>query len=676
MVKSKTVSSVEEKVEDYFKKQLDGYKVKYYNKTDSINTSIDGALANYSSKSGGTGNNYPDIKVLLTTKNMQTIPVMIEAKGRQGDLIKYSKDSDKIDLSTKSVQKYAVNGAVHYAMALLEGHACTECLAVGINGYLKEDQTLQTEVAVYYLSLKKFCYPLKIGDFDDLSFLKQSNLDALKKKLHELDLTPEELEKLKLTKEDELEQKIQQIHQEIYDNSTLKTALQTNQKLYVFCGLIMAALSIDGQQDLEENDFKGNISGNQTDNKIVLDRVRSFLESKNNPKEKTELIMHELSVVFNTECLWKPKNGESYIKVLYKKIKDNIIPCLLSELHLDFTGKIFSKLNDWVKIDNDKQNDVVLTPRYLTSFMAKLARTNKDSYVWDSAMGSAGFLVSAMEIMVNDAKENILDQDKLEQKIRDIKQKQILGIEILPNIYILAVLNMILMGDGSSHLIQNDSRVYDIDDTSHQFPATVFLLNPPYSAIDKGLGFVSRAVSKMTKGYACVLIQENAGSGNGVTSAKEILKTSTLVASIHLSEKIFIGKASVQTAIYLFEVNKPHDLDSLVAFIDMSNDGYSRQARKKSSQSVNLKDTDDAKGRYQEVLNRILHKKCETNYYCKENGNYIEDTISLEGNDWTFSQHKKIDTTPTEEDFKKTVSEYLSWKVSNILKGENVYEQE
>ena len=102
----------------------------------------------------------------------------------------------------------------------------------------------------------------------------------------------------------------------------------------------------------------------------------------------------------------------------------------------------------------------------------------------------------------------------------------------------------------------------------------------------------------------------------------------------------------------------------------MSNDGYSRQARKKSSQSVNLKDTDDAKGRYQEVINRILHKKCETNYYCELNGNYIEDTISLDGNDWTFSQHQKIDITPTEDDFKKTVSEFLAWKVSNILKGE------
>lgn len=52
------------------------------------------------------------------------------------------------------------------------------------------------------------------------------------------------------------------------------------------------------------------------------------------------------------------------------------------------------------------------------------------------------------------------------------------------------------------------------------------------------------------------------------------------------------------------------------------------------------------------------------------NGNYIEDTISLDGNDWTFSQHQKIDITPTEDDFKKTVSEFLAWKVSNILKGE------
>ena len=60
----------------------------------------------------------------------------------------------------------------------------------------------------------------------------------------------------------------------------------------------------------------------------------------------------------------------------------------------------------------------------------------------------------------------------------------------------------------------------------------------------------------------------------------------------------------------------------------------------------------------------------KTNYYTEENGKVIKDTISFSGEDWCFSQHKKIDTKPTEEDFRKTVAKYLSWKVSQIIKGE------
>ena len=55
---------------------------------------------------------------------------------------------------------------------------------------------------------------------------------------------------------------------------------------------------------------------------------------------------------------------------------------------------------------------------------------------------------------------------------------------------------------------------------------------------------------------------------------------------------------------------------------------------------------------------------------------YIEDTISLDGNDWTYNQHKKIDTTPTFDDFRKTVQDYLSYKVSAILRGELKLEDE
>ncbi len=58
---------------------------------------------------------------------------------------------------------------------------------------------------------------------------------------------------------------------------------------------------------------------------------------------------------------------------------------------------------------------------------------------------------------------------------------------------------------------------------------------------------------------------------------------------------LFSGKASVQTAIYLFEAGKPHNQDNLVTFVDFSEDGYTRMNRRKSGQDVNLRDTDDAK---------------------------------------------------------------------------------
>ncbi|MWM31817.1 SAM-dependent DNA methyltransferase, partial [Escherichia coli] len=47
---------------------------------------------------------------------------------------------------------------------------------------------------------------------------------------------------------------------------------------------------------------------------------------------------------------------------------------------------------------------------------------------------------------------------------------------------------------------------------------------------------------------------------------------------------------------------------------------------------------------------------------------YVEDKISDSGADWNFEQHKVIDIHPTLDDFKKTVADYLSWEVSQLLK--------
>lgn len=117
------------------------------------------------------------------------------------------------------------------------------------------------------------------------------------------------------------------------------------------------------------------------------------------------------------------------IKKVYTIVKNEIMPIFTSARHLDFTGKLFNVLNAWVDIPDSDKNDVVLTPRYVTELMAKLAQVNKDSYVWDYAVGSAGFLISSMKLMIRDAEERINSPKELKEKIAKIKYQQLLGIE-------------------------------------------------------------------------------------------------------------------------------------------------------------------------------------------------------------------------------------------------------
>ncbi len=664
--------SIEEKVEEYYKAYLDSLKIRHYGRAETINRSIDDALKNAYSKSGNSGNNYPDIKILLQNKTRRDIPVMVEAKGVAGKLEKLTSDTD-IELVSSgknpysAVMHYAVNGALHYGNAILAEGTYQEVVIVGINGTTLDDNGIVSdpEIKAYYVSQKNNGVPKEIKNFDFV-MMSDTNLDAFYAMLDTLSLTTIELERLKRNKEERLEKSIKDIHQRIYDDNEIKNLLSTNDKLYFFCGLIMAGLTTEGVKPLDVNDFYSNDDTEDNDGTLILSRTKSFLKKKKCSTEKINMVVNCLKPVFGKYSLWKPNKGESIIKSVYKQIKNDVLPLLESNIHLDFTGRILNSLNDWVAIDNDRLNDVVLTPRFVTALMARICRTDMDSFVWDTCMGSSGFLVSAMDLMIADAKNRKVDKDELAEKIENIKQNQLLGIEILGNIYILAVLNMILMGDGSSQIICGDSHK-EID--KQNFPANVFLLNPPYSAPGKGLIFVDEALSRMESGYGAVLIQENAGGGQGGAYSKNILKKNTLIAGIHMPIGLFNGKASVQTAIYLFKVNRPHELDDVVTFIDFSEDGYTRQNRKKSTQEVNLRNTDHALERYDEVAAICLGKKPKTDYYTEANGKVIKDTITLEGNDWMFNQHKKIDTTPTEEDFKKVVAGYLSWKTSAILKG-------
>ena len=420
---------------------------------------------------------------------------------------------------------------------------------------------------------------------------------------------------------------------------------------------------------LTKADLKSSNERNNTDGDIMIRKIESFLDAKKLPKDKKDLIVRTLQNTLTTDNINRAEDGESQLKRVFIKIVDDLGVYYKIGLNTDFTGKLFNEMYSWLGFTQDQLNDVVLTPPYVATLLCRLARVNKDSFVWDFATGSAGLLVAAMNEMLADAKKKIKSPEELARKSAEIKANQLLGLEILSNVYMLAVLNMIMMGDGSSNILNKDSLKFDghygFGKTDEKFPADAFILNPPYSAEGNGMIFVEKALSMMDKGYAAIIIQNSAGSGNAVEYNKSVLTHSTLLASVRMPIDLFVGKSSVQTHIYVFRIGEAHQKDDIVKFIDFSNDGYTRSSRKKSTN--NLRDTDNAKERYQELVNLVRFGKSKMSIFTEQD--YYEGVIDPEnGADW--NQTSPIDTKPTVEDFKKTVSDYLAWEVSTLLKNQ------
>lgn len=667
--------SVEPQIADLANGWLKHYKLKYFIEQDAPNAEIKNALQEYESKQGGSGGNRPDCNLILQDSEGKWWPILIEYKGHKDKLAKLDSEGHVSNRNAKgqpeykNISQYAVNGAVHYANAILHYTTYEHVIAIGITGYRDEaTKELHHEIGVYYVGKNNYGAGQRVDNYSDLSFLAPKHFEAFIEKVRNLSLTPEELEKLKQRREQEINISLVKLNNDIYQS---EKGISESGRVYLVAATIIATLGIPGKvKPLEKADLKSSKEQGNRDGDIIVRKIEAFLSEKNIPKDKQGLIVRTLQNTLTTDNINRPVDGESQLKRVFCKIVDDLGIYYKIGLSTDFTGRLFNEMYQWLGFTQDKLNDVVLTPSYVATLLVRLARVNRNSYVWDFATGSAGLLVAAMNEMLADAKDNIHSPEELLVKEATIKAKQLLGLEILENIYMLAILNMILMGDGSSNILNKDSLQdfdgkYGFGNTNEEFPADAFVLNPPYSAPGNGMVFVEKALSMMNHGYAAIIIQNSAGSGKASDYNKRILRHSSLIASIKMPIDLFIGKSSVQTNIYVFRVGEAHRKDDVVRFIDFSSDGYTRSNRKKAS--VNLRDTDHAREKYQEVSNIVRNGKSALQFI--DSQCFYEGHIDpLKGDDWNWNP--TIDTRPTLDDFRKTVSDFLSWEVANLIKNQ------
>ena len=365
---TKKVQSVEPNIADLANGWLKSYNLDYKLEQESLNTEIDKALNEYYSKNGGTGGNRPDAKLLLQDKDLKYYPVLIEYKGYADKLVKLDSNGQvdnktaKNEPNFKNINSFAVNGAVHYANALLHYTSYTDIIAIGMTGFKNDSGNLEYSIGVYYVSKDNYGIGQKVDDYIDFSFLKKENFDEFIQKVKNLKLSQDELDKLKERLEKEITASLVKLNNDIYQN---EKGLGENDRVYLVAASIIATIGVPGKvSPLEKSDLLSSAEVGNTDGEIILRKIRAFLNEKKLPVEKKELIIRTLQNTLTTDNINKIENGESQLKRVFCKIVDDLGIYYKIGLTTDFTGKLFNEMYNWLGFTQDKLNDVVLTPSY------------------------------------------------------------------------------------------------------------------------------------------------------------------------------------------------------------------------------------------------------------------------------------------------------------------------
>ncbi|MFJ2571994.1 class I SAM-dependent DNA methyltransferase [Streptomyces halstedii] len=234
------------------------------------------------------------------------------------------------------------------------------------------------------------------------------------------------------------------------------------------------------------------------------------------------------------------------------------------------------------KMDN---KNIILTPDHIKTFMVELARLERDDVVLDTCMGSGGFLMDAMEQLVDKAHGD-------EGRISHIHDHQLIGFELDAILFALACSNMFLHGDGRSNLLYRDSLVargkafvvakadQKLRDYVKSLKPVKCVINPPYEN-DNPINFTMSAIEFLEEGGRLVIIMPNntLSKKSNQRAALAILERAQLDFVIDMPQQLFFEqKRGVKTSVFGFtKTSNGHARDALVTFVDMEDDGHEVQ---------------------------------------------------------------------------------------------------
>lgn len=315
-------------------------------------------------------------------------------------------------------KKYAVDGVLYYAKYLKEKF---NVICLGVSGTSKDN-------------LKVSAFEWKKGHNDFLEFNRSRDIildytnylllfngESIQRKF-----SIDEIRKLALSMHEQLRQ---------------VKVTERNKPIFI-AGILIALNNPNFEHEYIYLTSFDSIMNN------LITAINDVLSSTDIQRDKIGNILQAFKTLkTNTKIKNKLLNEDGSIRWYIERLDNCIKPMMLqAENTLDALGIFYHEFIKYSGGDGSGLG-IVLTPQHLTEFMCDLTEVNKFSKVADICCGSGSFLITAMTRMFKQANS---------PEIEDIRKNRLFGIDFDPELYTLAIANMIIRKDGKSNIYYGD----------------------------------------------------------------------------------------------------------------------------------------------------------------------------------------------------------------------------
>lgn len=578
--------------------------------------------------------------------------IIVEDKAETKYQANYMTDkSDTLLMDTPSVEGYAENGALHYAQHITCYTSFKKAFAFGCSGTEKDNLRIRP----IYVSEKGYKILPLVRDFSDFA---DTNIEEYYKTKVLENKTEQELEF------EQVMNSAEQLHEDLRNYASLSE----NDKPVIVSGLLLALRNDKFRTDMLSmpESEKKRLGENRSDGEIVYDAIVQHMSDVHvEPEKKMEQVLNQFHFIKLRPQLSAihPALGKSPLKYFAEYIHSKVLASICNNSPDDVLGEFYKEFLRYSGGDG-KGLGIVLTPSHITKLMVDLLNVKYYDKVLDPCSGTGGFLVAAMAKMFKDTEKLRTVKERNIAKT-EIKKQLLHGIEMDDRMFSIATTNMILRGDGKANLDCADFLAIKPEELRKE-RFSIGLMNPPYSQAKNKLNshlselsFIRHLLDSLDDGARCaVIVPQSTMVGKTINDnniKKYILEHHTLEGVITLNTQTFYP-VGTNPVIAIFTAHEPHPVNHYSKFINFKDDGF------ELSPHIGLLDNGTHEQKRLQLLNCWLHNApAHSSFMVKAT---VEPT-----DEWLHSFFYFNDEIPSDDDFKQTMADYLSFEFKMIING-------